>query len=660
MQTRSSRQHRPHSESSENPLAMTIKPRPWGEAPQAQLPQAVQRQPGPYSWRDMFSYDPVPSLLRAKLTVGAPNDVYEQEADRVAEQVMSMPDTKPAVQREGMPEEEEDLQAKPLGGSIQREAMPEEEEEIQAKPLSATITPLVQREVMPEEEEEIQAKALGGSIQREAMPEEEEEPIQAKLIQREAMPEEEEEIQMKRSSGGGFEAGGDFESRLSSSQGGGSPLPNDVRSFMEPRLGADFSQVRVHTGSDAIQMNRGLNAQAFTHKQDVYFGAGKTPRTDALTAHELTHVVQQTGVVQRKCAVCNTIGKNSEEEPQIHRKLNTLQVEHQVNMPLIQRIHTENGRKKFDNDDYIGDSKLEACLNNEDRLKPLESGSSVTAVQQGLQKDGADLGEDKKGFYGAATGKAVEEFKKKYGLGFTQFPDVGPGTMRKLDELGSQNPPPVSPPISQAPIKTIKVWLNAFIPKDVPGRSFPATGSHTGQTMLKGPVPLVSDCFLTDQRSFSSIINAPSRLHSEVEIDISTPQQPKIASQSNMCSTTFEIDCEDGDDECVKVGTVNGGYSNLQLGTSPSRYVINLQASSSNPCFIGSPSVNYKGQITIDAINRVVGFAGFIDGFPAYEMYANADGGSGNTLFMTPPPPGNGPENLFGDANRPQFGVAGI
>jgi hypothetical protein len=66
---------------------------------------------------------------------------------------------------------------------------------------------------------------------------------------------------------------------------------------MEPRFGADFSQVRVHTGSDAVQMNREVNAQAFAHGQDIYFGAGKAPAKDALTAHELTHVVQQTGEV---------------------------------------------------------------------------------------------------------------------------------------------------------------------------------------------------------------------------------------------------------------------------------------------------------------------------------------------------------------------------
>jgi hypothetical protein len=75
---------------------------------------------------------------QAKLTVGAANDAYEQEADRVAAQVMSMPEQALKVQRMGE----------------------EDEEEIQAKPLAATITPLVQRAAAPEEEEELQAKSI--------------------------------------------------------------------------------------------------------------------------------------------------------------------------------------------------------------------------------------------------------------------------------------------------------------------------------------------------------------------------------------------------------------------------------------------------------------------------------------------------------------------
>jgi hypothetical protein len=166
MQTRSSIQHNTSNEA--NPLAMTIKPRPWGEPGQhpAQAAQAqtarydiskidlFSHDPGPRpvpnvrdarrpmadsrhqqsqsappqpigrgsALIDLFSHDPgprpVPSLLQAKLTVGTPNDVYEQEADRVADQVMSMPEPAsqlpvqrkldPLIQSEPKPEESEE------------------------------------------------------------------------------------------------------------------------------------------------------------------------------------------------------------------------------------------------------------------------------------------------------------------------------------------------------------------------------------------------------------------------------------------------------------------------------------------------------------------------------------------------------------------------
>ncbi len=135
-----------------------------------------------------------------------------------------------------------------------------------------------------------------------------------------ACEQEEDKVQTKPSiesaTDGGLQAEDNIESRLNSSKGGGSALADEVRSFMEPRFGADFSHVRVHTGNESVQMNQDLNAQAFTHKQDIYFGTGKAPAKDALTAHELTHVVQQTGVVQTnqapkkpnvqlKCSACD-------------------------------------------------------------------------------------------------------------------------------------------------------------------------------------------------------------------------------------------------------------------------------------------------------------------------------------------------------------------
>ena len=92
-----------------------------------------------------------------------------------------------------------------------------------------------------------------------------------------------------------FEAGADVETQVSLSKGRGSPLPEPVRAYMEPRFGVDFNQVRVHTGSNAIRMNQAVGAQAFTVGRDIYYGAGKEPTDLSLTAHELTHVLQQEG-----------------------------------------------------------------------------------------------------------------------------------------------------------------------------------------------------------------------------------------------------------------------------------------------------------------------------------------------------------------------------
>ena len=82
-------------------------------------------------------------------------------------------------------------------------------------------------------------------------------------------------------------------------RGGGSPLPASAREFFEPRFGADFSQVRVHTDARAAGAARSIDANAFTVGRDIAFGAGQyAPQSHGgqrLLAHELTHVLQQAG-----------------------------------------------------------------------------------------------------------------------------------------------------------------------------------------------------------------------------------------------------------------------------------------------------------------------------------------------------------------------------
>jgi len=66
---------------------------------------------------------------------------------------------------------------------------------------------------------------------------------------------------------------------------------------VEPRLGHDFSQVRVHNDKEAAESTKAVNALAYTVGRHIVFGAGQyAPQTHAgrrLLAHELAHVVQQ-------------------------------------------------------------------------------------------------------------------------------------------------------------------------------------------------------------------------------------------------------------------------------------------------------------------------------------------------------------------------------
>jgi hypothetical protein len=84
----------------------------------------------------------------------------------------------------------------------------------------------------------------------------------------------------------------ELENRIQNATGG-SPLPSEVRSFMEPRFGVDFSAIEVHTDSAAAQMCKEVGAKAFAVGNRIYYGAGYAPGKNELTAHELTHTIQQ-------------------------------------------------------------------------------------------------------------------------------------------------------------------------------------------------------------------------------------------------------------------------------------------------------------------------------------------------------------------------------
>lgn len=179
----------------------------------------------------------VGQFLQTKLAVSAPGDQYEQEADRVADQVMRVPE--PTVQRK--------CAACGTGGGT-------------CEKCNAEERPIVQRKVM----------ALSNS-----------------------MP-------PSGSEGSTTHLGSSASSNtaaLISNLGMGQPLNPSTRAFFEPRFGYEFGHVRIHTGDQATREAQAIRAKAFTTGHHIAFLTGRyQPDTTAgkqLLAHELTHVIQQ-------------------------------------------------------------------------------------------------------------------------------------------------------------------------------------------------------------------------------------------------------------------------------------------------------------------------------------------------------------------------------
>lgn len=212
------------------PQTGMFQPRPFAAptqseaaSPQAeQTPDVQAKESQPTSDRLSRVDFAAPPPIQPKLSIGAPGDKYEQEADTIARKVVMQ------IQSP----------VNPAGETVQRQ------------------TPMLS----------IQPKLSfpAPSIQRQ---------------DEEATP--------------------DLESSISRAKSSGSPLDNAIRPKMEGAFGADFSGVRVHTDANSDTLNRSISARAFTTGQHIFFKKGEyNPGSSGgqeLLAHELTHVVQQSG-----------------------------------------------------------------------------------------------------------------------------------------------------------------------------------------------------------------------------------------------------------------------------------------------------------------------------------------------------------------------------
>ncbi len=242
--------------------------------------------------------------VQTKLTVGKADDAFEKEADQVADKVTGKSGEQSSIQKMES-KEEEPVQQKPFAeiSSIQKKGAPEEEKEAPAQKKEKEEEPIQKQGVDEEEAVQQKQEAEEEPVQKQeeeeaAQPkgEEEEEAAQTKGEEEEeaAQPKEEEEVQEKSM---GHAQSRSIESRLKKSKGKGQMMDAKTKAEMEHGFGADFSDVKIHTDSEAERMSRDMGAQAFTHGKDIYFNEGKfDPNSRSgkhLLAHELTHTIQQ-------------------------------------------------------------------------------------------------------------------------------------------------------------------------------------------------------------------------------------------------------------------------------------------------------------------------------------------------------------------------------
>jgi hypothetical protein len=132
-----------------------------------------------------------------------------------------------------------------------------------------------------------------------------------------------------------------LEGEIQRQRGNGQSLDSRTQQSMQTAMGADFSGVKIHTDTQSDQMSRLIQAKAFTTGQDIFFRKGEyapgSRSGQALIAHELTHVVQQSGAHIKRKETNNLNADQQLSSP----LLSNISIGNSTNMPLLQRNYEE-------------------------------------------------------------------------------------------------------------------------------------------------------------------------------------------------------------------------------------------------------------------------------------------------------------------------------
>jgi hypothetical protein len=191
-------------------------------------------------------------VVQQKLKVGEANDRFEQEADRVAEDVMSM-----SGNATGTPVQNSPASIQRMCGACAKE----DEQKVRRKPAQPAP--------------QISSLDSGFRAQLEGLPPSGD--LSNTMV------------------------GAPVEQSIRDAHNKGSALPSSTRQFLEPRFGRDLSGIRIHADRASGALAQRLQSRAFTVGSDIFFAPGEfqphTPAGLRVLSHELTHAAQQ-GAVQ--------------------------------------------------------------------------------------------------------------------------------------------------------------------------------------------------------------------------------------------------------------------------------------------------------------------------------------------------------------------------
>jgi hypothetical protein len=248
----------------------------------------------------------------------------------------------------------------------------------------------------------------------------------------------------------------------------------------------------------------------------------------------------------------------------------------------------------------------------------------VVELQSRLRTVGLYTGEID-GAYGGQTVAAVKRLQSRFKVNTDGI--VGartwalllgrPSASASVSASASASARAVAAVPAAAPIQTVKVWWNSFIP--------PAK--------IDGP-PLY-DCFTGDGRGYSANIAASHRTHQEIEFDVVSR---RLTIDYKHVGTTHQVNCSTG---AVKK-TATAPVSQLTNGPvtySGPKITIKFKTAASNPLVGFAPAIDSDVTFVIDTAARTCSLSGSHDQFPGYEAYVTTNGGAGTFVYGYNPIP---------------------